>query len=296
MRHLLEIDDLTTDELTEVLARSAATDLEPNMTGQGVALVFEKPSARTRNSCEMAVFQLGANAVYIQGSEVGFDVRESTEDIARTLAGYYDVVCARVFKHGTLERMAATNTVPMVNLLSDQAHPMQGLADILTLQQEFGTNISGRTVAYVGDPNNVWRSLSIAAGMLGANLRLAAPAGHQPSDADLARIAAAGGDPVISQSPAEAVDGADAVYTDVWVSMGEEGDADAKKAAFSQFTVTDEVMEAAGPNAIFMHCLPAHRGEEVAAGVADGAKSRIWPQAENRMHTARGLLSWLSEQ
>ncbi|MBT8165795.1 MAG: ornithine carbamoyltransferase [Acidimicrobiia bacterium] len=296
MRHLLEIDDLTKDELTEVLDRSAATDLEPNMTGQGVALVFEKPSARTRNSLEMAVYQLGANGVYIQGSEVGFDVRETTEDIAHTLAGYYDVVCARVFKHETLERMAATETVPIVNLLSDQAHPMQGLADILTLQQEFGTDISGKTIAYVGDPNNVWRSLSIAAGMLGANLRLAAPAGHLPSDADLAKITDAGGDPVISQSPAEAVDGADAVYTDVWVSMGEEGDADAKKADFSQFTVTNEVMEAAGPDAIFMHCLPAHRGEEVAAEVADGPKSRIWPQAENRMHTARGLLSWLSEQ
>jgi ornithine carbamoyltransferase len=295
VRHFLEIDDLTTDELEDVLARSAASNLEPGLTGKGVALVFEKPSARTRNSCEMAVFQLGAHGVYIQGSELGFDVRETVEDIARTLAGYYEIVCARVFKHETLERMAATNSAPVVNLLSDQAHPMQALADILTLQQEFG-DIEGKTIAYVGDPNNVWRSLSIAAGMLGANLRLAAPAGHQPSDADLARITAAGGEPVISDSPAEAVKGADAVYTDVWVSMGEEGDADEKKAAFSQLTVTSEVMEAAGPGAIFMHCLPAHRGEEVAGDVADGPQSRIWPQAENRMHTARGLLSWLSEQ
>lgn len=295
MRHLLEIDDLTTDELQDVLARSAAANLKPSLAGKGAALVFEKPSARTRNSLEMAVYQLGGNGVYIQGSEVGFDVRESTEDIARTLAGYYDVVCARVFKHETLQRMAATNEVPIVNLLSDQAHPMQALADILTLQQEFG-DIAGKTVAYVGDPNNVWRSLSIAGGMLGLNLRLAAPAGHQPSDEDVARITAAGGDPIISQSPGEAVAGADAVYTDVWVSMGEQGDAEAKKADFAQFTVTDTVMEAAGPDAIFMHCLPAHRGEEVAAGVADGSQSRIWPQAENRMHTARGLLSWLSEQ
>ena len=295
MRHLLEIDDLTTDELTDVLARSAAASLEPSLAGRGVALVFEKPSARTRNSLEMAVYQLGGNGVYIQGSEVGFDVRESTEDIARTLAGYYDVVCARVFEHQTLERMAATNAVPIVNLLSDRAHPMQGLADILTLQQEYG-DIAGKTVAYVGDPNNVWRSLSIAGGMLGMNLRLAAPAGHQPSEEDLARITAAGGNPIISESPAEAVEGADAVYTDVWVSMGEEGDAEAKKAAFAQFTVTNEVMKAAASGAIFMHCLPAHRGEEVAAEVADGPQSRIWPQAENRMHTARGLLSWLSEQ
>jgi len=296
LRHLLEIDDLTIGELNDVLARSAAPTLEPGLAGRGVALVFEKPSARTRNSCEMAVFQLGAHGVYIQGSEVGFDIRESTEDIARTLAGYYEIVCARVFEHSTLERMAATGAVPIVNLLSDEAHPLQALADILTLQQEFGTDIAGRTIAYVGDPNNVWRSLSIAAGMLGANLRLAAPPGHTPSDEDLARISAAGGGPVISDSPVEAVTGADAVYTDVWVSMGEEGDAEAKKAAFSQFTVTGEVMDAAGPDAIFMHCLPAHRGEEVAADVADGPQSRIWPQAENRMHTARGLLSWLSEQ
>ncbi len=295
MRHFLEIDDLTTAELEDVLARSAASDLEPGLTGKGVALVFEKPSARTRNSCEMAVFQLGAHGVYIQGSELGFDVRETVEDIARTLAGYYEIVCARVFKHETLERMAATNSASVVNLLSDQAHPMQALADILTLQQEFG-DIEGKTIAYVGDPNNVWRSLSIAAGMLGANLRLAAPAGHQQSDEDLARITAAGGEPVISDSPAEAGKGADAVYTDVWVAMGEEGDADEKKAAFSPVTVTSEVMEAADPGAIFMQCLPAHRGEEVAGDVADGPQSRIWPQAENRMHTARGLLSWLSEQ
>ena len=277
MRHLLEIDDLTIDELRDILARSAATDLEPSLTGKGVALVF----------------QLGGHPAYIQGAELGFDVRESVEDIARTLAGYYEVVCARVLKHSTLERMAATESVPIVNLLSDQSHPMQALADVLTMQQHFG-DIAGKTIAYVGDPNNVWRSLSIAAGMLGANLRLAAPADHHPSQSDLARIRAAGGDPEISQDPASAVKGADAVYTDVWVSMGEAGDADEKKAAFSGFTVTAEVMREADPAAIFMHCLPAHRGEEVSTEVADGPQSRIWLQAENRMHTARGLLSWLS--
>ena len=145
-------------------------------------------------------------------------------------------------------------------------------------------------------PDIIQLTIVVSAGMLGANLRLAAPAGHRPSEGDLARIAAAGGEPVISHSPAEAVEGADAVYTDVWVSMGEEANADEKKAAFTHFTVTDDVMQAAGPGAIFMHCLPAHRGEEVAGEVADGPQSRIWPQAENRMHTARGLLSWLSEQ
>lgn len=293
MRHLLEIDDLDQAELTDILARSAANELDATLTGKGVALVFEKPSARTRNSTEMAAFQLGAHPVYIQGSELGFDVRETVEDISRTLAGYYAIVCARVFDHGTLDRMASTNTAPIVNLLSDQAHPMQALADVLTIQQEFG-EVAGKKVAYVGDPNNVWRSLSIAAGMLDMELRLAAPAGHHPKPDDLDRIRAAGGEPIITENPAEAVAGADVVYTDVWTSMGQEEQADARKAAFAQFTVTDEVMAHAADKAIFMHCLPAHRGEEVAPEVADGEQSRIWPQAENRMHTARGVFSWLS--
>lgn len=293
MRHLLEIDDLSHDELSDILARSAATDLDATLIGKGVALVFEKPSARTRNSTEMAAFQLGAHPVYIQGAELGFDVRETVEDIARTLAGYYAIVCARVFDHGTLERMAATNTAPIVNLLSDQAHPMQALADVLTIQQEFG-DVAGKKVAYVGDPNNVWRSLSIAAGMLDMEVRLAAPAGHQPKPEDLDRIRKAGGEPIILETPAEAVAGADVVYTDVWTSMGQEDEAESRRAAFANFTVTEEVMSHAADKGIFMHCLPAHRGEEVSGEVADGAQSRIWPQAENRMHTARGVFSWLS--
>lgn len=295
MRHLLEIDDLSREELVEILDRSSAAKLEPTLTGQGVALVFEKPSARTRNSAEMAAFQLGAHPVYIQGGELGFDTRETVEDIARTLAGYYAIVCARVFDHGTLERMADTGTVPIVNLLSNQAHPLQALADLLTIQQEFGT-IAGRKVAYVGDPNNVWRSLSIAAGMLDMELLLAAPAGHQPKPQDLERIEAAGGTPVVTDNPSEAVEGADVVYTDVWTSMGQEAEAEARKEAFSHFTVTKEVMSHASQDVIFMHCLPAHRGQEVTSEIADGPQSRIWPQAENRMHTARAVFSWLSEQ
>ena len=295
MRHLLEIDDLSRDELAEILARSASEDIEPSLAGKGVALVFEKPSARTRNSTEMAAFQLGAHPVYIQGEELGFDTRETVEDISRTLAGYYAIVCARVFDHGTLDRMADTNTAPIVNLLSNKAHPMQALADVLTIQQEFG-EVAGKKVAYVGDPNNVWRSLSIAAAMLDMELLLAAPAGHQPKPEDLERIEAAGGTPFITDDPEQAVKGADVVYTDAWVSMGQEAEADARKEAFSHFTVTNEVMSHAGDKAIFMHCLPAHRGQEVTSGVADGPQSRIWPQAQNRMHTARGVFSWLATQ
>lgn len=293
MRHLLEIDDLSRDELVEILARSATAKLEPSLAGEGVALVFEKPSARTRNSAEMAAFQLGAHPVYIQGSELGLDVRETVEDISRTLAGYYAIVCARVFDHGTLERMASTDTVPIVNLLSDKAHPLQALADVLTIQQEFG-DVAGKKVAYVGDPNNVWRSLSIAAGMLDMELRLATPAGHQPKPDDLERIEAAGGTPVITEDVSEAAMGAHVVYTDVWTSMGHEAEAESRKEAFSNFTVTNKVMAHASDKAIFMHCLPAHRGQEVSSEVADGPQSRIWLQVKNRMHTARGVFSWLA--
>ncbi len=295
MRHLLEIDDLSPDELHNVLAYSQLERPKPVLAGRGVALVFEKPSARTRNSAEMAVVQLGGHPVYIQGGELGFDTRESVEDITRTLAGYYDFVGARVFDHATLERMEKLQVIPIVNLLSDKAHPMQALADLLTIQKELG-DLSGRTLAFVGDANNVWRSLALGAAMAGMKTRLAIPDGYGPAAADIDRIKALGAEPLVTQSPVEAVAGADVVYTDVWASMGQEGEFDKRKAAFAEYSVTADLMEQANPGAIFMHCLPAHRGEEVVGEVVDGPQSRIWPQAENRMHTTRGLLAWLWEQ
>ncbi len=292
MRHLLEIDDLRPDELARVLELAAMPDPPRVLAGAGVALVFEKPSARTRHSMEMAVVQLGGHPSYISGAEVGLDQRESVEDVTRTLAGYYGTIGARVFDHRTVQRMADVGVAPVLNLLSDRSHPMQALADLLTMQQEWGS-LAGRTVAYVGDGNNVCRSLALGAAMCGMRMRVASPAGYGLGEEAATRVGALGGSLEETEDPVEAVAGADAVYTDVWVSMGEERVADIKRAAFAPFEVTAGLMGHAASDAVFLHCLPAHRGEEVSAEVIDGAQSRVWRQAENRMHAARGLLGWL---
>ena len=294
MRHLLEVDDLTPTELDEVLRRAEDPAPPPVLERRGAALLFEKPSARTRHSMEMAVVQLGGHPVTVKGEEVGLDVRESVEDVTRTLAGYHAVVGARVFEHDKVERMAALDVVPVVNMLSDDAHPLQALADLLTIRQVVGSE-EGLSVAYVGDANNVARSLALAAGMLGMEVRVAAPEGYGFSAGDRARLAAAGVEPFLTDDPASAVEGADVVYTDVWASMGQEDEAEARRVAFAGFTVDGALMAQAAPDAVLLHCLPAHRGEEVAAEVVDGPRSRVWRQAENRMHAARGLLWWLLE-
>jgi ornithine carbamoyltransferase len=291
-RHLLEVDDLTPDELATVLDLAEDPQPEPVLAGKGMALVFQKPSARTRNSMEMAVVQLGGHPVSVRGDEVGIDTRETAEDVARTLACYHAAIGARVFSHGVLERMAAVSPVPVVNLLSDEAHPLQALADLLTLRQAWG-GFKGRALAYVGDGNNVCRSLGLAGALAGLDIRVATPPayGVPPQHAD--RLKALGAEVVETSRAAEAVDGADAVYTDVWASMGQEVEADARRRAFEGFAVDERLMGAAAPGALFLHCLPAHRGEEVAAAVVDGPASRVWEQAANRMHAARGLLRFL---
>ena len=293
MRHLLEIDDLTPDELAEVLRRAEAPEPDRVLAGLGMALVFEKPSARTRNSMEMAVVQLGGHPTTIRAEEVGFDVRESVEDVGRTLACYHAAIGARVFDHGVVERLAALDVFPVVNLLSDAAHPMQALADLLTIGQELGR--LDVTVAYVGDANNVARSLALAVLMVGGRFRISSPPGHRFSDVDADRIAALGAIEVCDR-PDEAVAGAQVVYTDVWTSMGQESERDARLKAFEGYTIDERLLAGAADDHIVLHCLPAHRGEEVAAEVVDGPRSRIWVQAANRMHAARGLLWWLVEQ
>jgi ornithine carbamoyltransferase len=289
-RHLLDVDDLSATELRAVL--DAAQEPQPPrlLERRGVACLFEKPSARTRNATEMAVVQLGGHPITLRGEEVGLDVRETVEDVARTLACYHAVICARVFDHTILERMAAVVDVPVVNLLSDRAHPCQALADLLTLEHEFGP-LAGRTVAYIGDFNNVARSLGLALGLSGATIRFGCPPGYGPTDADLDQLGAAA--PTVHERAEEAVKGADAVYTDVWTSMGQEAEAQQRRRVFAGWTVTPAVMAAASPTAIFLHCLPAHRGEEVDAAVIDGPSSRVWPQAAYRLDAARGALSWL---
>jgi ornithine carbamoyltransferase len=297
VRHLLEIDDLSRDELATVLAFAAVPVVPRALEGQGVALVFEKPSARTRNSMEMAVVQLGGHPLTIRPDEVGLDTRETVEDVTRTLCCYHSAIGARVFEHAKLERMAAVSTVPVVNMLSDDAHPLQALADLLTLADEFGgvDELAGRSIAYVGDGNNVARSLAMAAGMVGMDVRIATPAGYEMSEPDMLRMKAAGVEPLCTHDPTEAVDGVDAVYTDVWASMGQEAEAGARREAFTGFTVDEVLMVGAADTAVFLHCLPAHRGEEVSSEVLEGPQSRVWPQATNRMHAARGALTWLLE-
>ena len=304
IRHFLDVDDLSCEELDTVLSLAArpVSGLPPVLAGHGAALVFQKPSARTRSSTELAVVALGGHPVYIQGAEVGIDVREPAEDVARTLAAFHRVVCARVLDHDVLVRMAGAldaqpgpgrgRPAPVVNLLSDRAHPCQAVADVLTLQQEFG-DVAGRTLAYVGDANNVWRSLAQAAAMTGIRLRTASPEGYGPDGDDLARVARLGGDLEVTADPDEAVAGADAVYTDVWTSMGDEDEADVRRKAFAGYSVDEELVGRAAPHAVVLHCLPARRGEEISAAVLEGPHSVVWRQAANRMHAMCGVLAWL---
>lgn len=283
-RDLLTIADLGPEGVGEILALSERTDLGRPLAGKGAALVFQKPSARTRNSTELAVVQLGGHPVYIQKDEVGLDTRETAEDVARTLACYHAVIAARVMDHSDLVRMADAVSIPVVNLLSDKDHPLQALADILTMKQLLGT-LEGVQVAYVGDAdNNVARSLAQACVAVGAELILASPEGYGLREApDGVRQVA---------DPAEAVRGARFVYTDVWVSMGQDDETAARMKAFAGYQV-DEALMAKADDAWFLHCLPARRGEEVTHGVMESARSAVWRQAENRMHTARGALAWV---
>ena len=279
-------------ELARVLDLSEDPDPPPLLAGQGVALLFEKPSLRTRNATEMAVVQLGGHPVSLRGEEVGVDVREPAPDVARTLSRYHAAIGARVFEHAKLERMAAASAVPVVNLLSDHAHPCEALADLLALRRHFG-RLEGLELAYVGDFNNVARSLGLGAALTGVAVRYACPDGYGPTVDDVERMRAAGGSVTVAATPSEAASEVDAVYTDVWASMGAEDEAEQRRAAFAGFTVDQALMSQARSHAVFLHCLPAHRGEEVSAEVVDGPRSLVWDQAEARMHTARGLLLFL---
>ena len=294
VRHLLEMDDLSPGELARILELAAERGPEI-LAGRTVAFYFEKPSLRTRHSAEAAAVRLGAHPVTFSSREVSINSREPAGDVARVLSGYHALLGARVHEHSLLEELASAATIPVVNLLSDAGHPCQALADLLTMRQEWGS-LSGRTVAWIGDFNNVARSLSLGAALVGMRVRFGCPTAYGPSEEDLDRLRLAGLDePVVTDRIAEAVEGADAVHTDVWASMGQEGEAEARRRAFEGFQVDDAVMEAAPVTAIFMHCLPAHRGEEVSASVADGPQSRMIGQAHNRMHAKVGLLRWLHE-
>ena len=294
-RHLLDIDDYSIDDVRRVveLATMPIDQLGLRYERKGVACFFEKPSARTRNSTEVAVAQMGGHPVYIGPTELGIDTRESAEDVIRTLACYHEVFCGRVYDHTVLERMAGVDQIPIVNLLSDQAHPTQAIADVLTMIREFGS-LDGRVVTYVGDSNNVTRSLALAVGALGGVMRVGSPAGYQFDDLQLDRLRASGVEISSSDRLDDVLPGSDVVYTDAWISMGDEAEAEERLQAFEGRRV-DAAMMAKAPNAIFMHCLPAHRGEEVTDDVLDGPTSRIWPQAANRLASIRGILAFIAE-
>jgi ornithine carbamoyltransferase len=285
MKDLLTIADAGAKGVAEILALAERADLGAPLAGKGAALVFQKPSARTRNSTEMAVVQLGGHPVYIQKDEVGIDTRETAEDVARTLACYHALIAARVMDHDHLVRMSQTVSIPVLNLLSDKEHPLQALADILTIKQLLG-RLEGVKIAFVGDAdNNVARSLAFACGAVGAELTLVGPEAHRLKGApDFVRQTA---------DPVAGVTGAEIVYTDVWVSMGQDAESAQRLAAFAPYQVDAALMARAADGAFFLHCLPARRGEEVTHEVIESQRSAVWRQAENRMHSARAAIAWL---
>ncbi len=290
-KHLLEIDDLSSAELDKVLSLSTQSS-EELLLGKGAALLFEKPSNRTRNSMEMAIVQLGGHPVTIRPDEVGIGKRESTGDVAKTLSCYHALIGARVFEHETVSELSAYSSVPVINMLSDESHPLQALADLLTIKQEFG-QLKGLKIAYIGDSNNVAQSLAIGSLMAGVEFRVASPKGYEFSEVSLKRIQSVGGQILQTGEPKTAVEGANVIYTDVWTSMGQEAESATRLRDFNGFTVTMEMLSLADPESIFLHCLPAHPNEEVTQEVLDSSYSRIWKQAENRMHSARGAIAFL---
>jgi ornithine carbamoyltransferase len=301
VRHFVDLFDLSSDDARELLLRAGELKRElaegvraPYLTGRTLGLVFEKPSLRTRVSFEAAITQLGGNAVFLRDEDVGMGKRESIADFARVISQYVDALAVRTFAHATVEELAKHATVPIVNALSDAAHPCQAMADMLTVREAFGT-LEGLNFVFVGDGNNVARSLALAAGLLGIQFVLAAPPGYEfPEDFRSAFHKKFGKVPlVVDHDPANAVLGADVVYTDVWASMGQEGEAEQRRQAFEPFQVDEALMARARPNAIFLHCLPAHRGEEVSAAILEGPQSRVFPQAANRLHFQKALLLWL---
>jgi ornithine carbamoyltransferase len=262
--------------------------------GRTMGLVFEKPSLRTRVSFEAAMARLGGNSIFLRGKDVGLGVRESVPDFARVISQYVDILAIRTFSQATIEELARNATIPVINALSDASHPCQAMADMVTILEQRGP-LAGRKLAFVGDGNNVARSLAIASALLGLEFVLAAPVGYEfPAEFAERFQAAFPKSPLgFERDSRKAVKGADVVYTDVWASMGQENEADQRREAFKPYQVTEALMGRAHPEAIFLHCLPAHRGEEVTSGVLDGPQSRVIPQAANRMHFQMALILWL---
>lgn len=301
VRHFTDLFDINALEAAELLDRASALKREDRqgerpqvLAGRTLGLVFDKPSLRTRVSFEAAITQLGGNALFLNGKDVGMGVRESVADFARVISQYVDALAVRTFSQTTIEELARHATIPIINALSDWSHPCQALADLLTIREALG-DLAGLKLAFVGDGNNVARSLAQASAMFGVDFVLACPVGYEYPATFVDSFARVFPDAplAIEHDPKLAVKDADVVYTDVWASMGQESESDARKAAFDPYRVDSALMGLARPTSIFLHCLPAHRGEEVTEEVLEGPSSLVFPQAANRLHFQKALLAWL---
>jgi ornithine carbamoyltransferase len=302
-RHLTSLADLSPDETIGLLALARELKDRWNrerrnldlLSGRSLAMLFTKPSLRTRVSFELAMRQLGGHAVYLSPAEVGLGQRESVADVARVLGRYADLIMARVFAHADVVGLAAHAGVPVINGLSDQEHPCQALADLLTVQEAVGS-LAGRHLAYVGDGNNVAHALLLGGAQCGMRVSVIHPPGYAPAASVMqaARVfAAQTGGAVAATTELSAAVGADVLYTDVWASMGQEAEAAGRRAVFMPYQLNQALLERAAPDCLVLHCLPAHRGEEITDQVIDGPRSRVFDQAENRMHAQKALLAWL---
>lgn len=298
-KDLLSISDLSGEDIRRLISEAVAIKARgwlSLLSQRTLALLFEKPSLRTRVSFELAMRQLGGEVLYLSPAEVGLGKRESVADVARVLSRYVDAITARTFSHQTLEELAAATDVPVINALSDLEHPCQALADLLTIFEKKG-ELDGLTLAYIGDGNNVAHSLMLAASLTGMDFRIAAPAGYQVSETILQRARdyaiANGAEVTCAENPEAVVSDADVVYTDVWVSMGEEAEAARRREVFRGYQVNEALFALAKDDAILMHCLPAHRGEEVSADIIDQPYSVVLDQAENRLHMQKAILAML---
>jgi len=301
-KHLTTLMDWSTENVRDVLALGhklkaelRAGTLEPTLARKTLALVFEKPSMRTRVSFEVAMTQLGGNSIYLTTADIALGKREPIKDGARVLARYVDVVAARVFVHSTIEELALYSDIPIINALSDWAHPCQALADAMTIQEN---NEQCGRIVYIGDANNVARSLGTVCAHLGWQFVIAAPKGYEMDDATMQRLgelaATTGGSIAATSDPRRAATGASVLYTDTWTSMGQEEEAERRRRDFAGFTVDADMLALAAPDAVVMHCLPAHRGEEATDEVLESPQSVIFDQAENRQHAARAVIALLT--
>ena len=298
MKDLISISDLNSKQINDIFAltdklKKNKTKFNKVLSGKTLALIFQKPSNRTRVSFEVGCYQLGGNSIYLSPGEINLGVRESIHDVAKTLSRYVDGIVLRTFEHKTILDMAKDATVPVINGLSDFSHPCQALADVYTIKEKL-KKLKGKTLSYVGDGNNVCNSLLMICAKCGLNMNVGAPTGYEPDKnvVQLVKKEAKKSGAIINifNNPKEAAAGADVLYTDVWASMGQEEEAEKRKAIFKDFQINENLLSLANKGVLIMHCLPAHRGEEITAEVIDSPNSVVFDEAENRMHVQKAVL------